>query len=80
MSVAAPEDLTVDNLTSHVIASSSYSDDERAKFVISKLIRHCHDFVRETNLTTPEWEMAWQYMTAVSEAVSLLKLRRCPEY
>ena len=60
-----PEDLTVENLTPHVIKTSSNIDDERIRFIFSKLIHHSHDFVRETELKTAEWEAAWQYLTAV---------------
>lgn len=59
------EDLTIENLTAHVVKVSSNISNERVKFIWSKLIQHSHDFVRETELTTAEWEAAWQYLTAV---------------
>ena len=61
----SPDDLTIDNLTSHVIKLSSNIENERLKFVFAKLIQYSHDFVRDTKLTTAEWEAAWQYLTAV---------------
>ena len=64
-SKASSDDLTIDNLTPHVIKLSSNIEDERLKFVFAKLIQHSHDFVRETKITTPEWEAAWQYLTRV---------------
>ena len=63
--VSSPDDLTIEKLTPHVINMSSNIDDERLKFVFSKLIQYSHDFVRETKLTTAEWEAAWQYLTEV---------------
>ena len=60
-----PDDLTIENLTTHAINIGSNIDDERVKFISAKLIQHSHDFVRETKLTTDEWELAWQYMTRV---------------
>ena len=60
-----PDDLTVENLTSQAIEIGSNIGDERVKFIFSRLIQHSHDFVRETNLRTGEWEAAWQYMTRV---------------
>jgi hypothetical protein len=61
----SPNDLTIDNLTPHVIKLSSNIESERLKFVFAKLIEHSHDFVRDTKLTTAEWEAAWQYLTEV---------------
>lgn len=62
---ASPDDLTIDNLTPHVIKLSSNIENERLKFVFAKLIQYSHDFVRDTKLTTAEWEAAWQYLTEV---------------
>jgi protocatechuate 3,4-dioxygenase beta subunit len=59
--------LTIDNLTPHVINLSSNIQHERLKFVFGKLIQYSHDFVRETKLTTAEWEAAWQYLTDVGK-------------
>lgn len=69
MSMSSPflNDLTVENLTAHVLKTNSYGDDERATYVLSCLVQHLHDFVRETKLTTEEWEMAWQYLTKVNQ-------------
>jgi hypothetical protein len=61
----SPDDLTIDNLTPHVIKLSSNIESERLKFVFAKLIQYSHDFVRDTKLTTAEWEAAWQYLTEV---------------
>lgn len=61
----SPNDLTIDNLTPHVIKLSSNIKDERLKFVFAKLIQYSHDFVRDTKLTTAEWEAAWKYLTEV---------------
>lgn len=60
---SSPDDLTVNNLTPHVIKLSSNIENERLKFVFAKLIQYSHDFVRDTKLTTAEWEAAWQYLT-----------------
>jgi Catechol dioxygenase N terminus len=61
------EDLTIENLTPHVVRVSSNINNERIKLMFSKLIQHSHDFVRETELTTAEWEAAWLYLTQVGE-------------
>lgn len=67
------EDLTADNLTQHVIKISSNIDNERVKYIFSKLIQHAHDFVREVDLQRDEWEASWQFLTEVG-AYGLLKL------
>jgi hypothetical protein len=59
------EDLTIDNLTSHVISMSTQIDDARVKYLTTKLIQHLHDFVRDVQLRTDEWEAAWQFLTKV---------------
>jgi hypothetical protein len=74
--MASPDDLTVDNLTPHVIKLSSNIADERVKLIFSKLIQYSHDFVRDTKLTTAEWEAAWAYLTEVS-LVSTCRLHGC---
>ncbi|OAL22504.1 hypothetical protein AYO22_07062 [Fonsecaea multimorphosa] len=63
----SPDDLTIENLTPHVIKLGSNINDERLKFVVAKLIQYSHDFVRDTKLTTAEWESAWQYLTEVGQ-------------
>jgi len=64
-STSSPDDLTIENLTPHVIKLGSNINDERLKFVFAKLIQYSHDFIRDTKLTTTEWESAWQYLTEV---------------
>jgi hypothetical protein len=58
-------DLDVDDLTAHVIKVSSNIDNERVKFIFSRLIRHSHDFIRETAIQRHEWEAAWEFLTQV---------------
>lgn len=59
------EDITAENLTDHVIKISSNISNERVKYIFSKLIKHAHDFVREVDLQTDEWEATWQFLAAV---------------
>ena len=66
-SSAVTVDLTIENLTAYVLKTNSYGHDARATLILSRVVQHLHDLVRETKLTTKEWEMAWQYLTKVSE-------------
>lgn len=59
-------DLTAKNLTEHVVnVSTENISDERTKTLISGLIKHLHDYVREVELRPGEWEIGWQYLTKV---------------
>jgi hypothetical protein len=57
-------DLTEDNLTENVIRINSQGkDNPRLNYVLSKLVRVLHDFVKDVDLQTDEWEQAWQFLT-----------------
>lgn len=61
------QDLLADNLTAHVIKTSTHNvQNERVKELISKLIQHLHDYVRDVQLKPDEWEEAIKYLTQVS--------------
>ncbi|KUJ17019.1 dioxygenase [Mollisia scopiformis] len=61
------EDLTIGNLTAHVIQMSTKGEDSRVKYLTAKLIQHLHDFVRDVELQTDEWEVAWQFLTRIGQ-------------
>ncbi|KAH8817323.1 Intradiol ring-cleavage dioxygenase [Xylogone sp. PMI_703] len=62
------EDLLANNLTPHVIKTSTQNvKDERVKELISKLIQHLHDYTREVQLKPHEWEAAVHYLTNVGQ-------------
>jgi hydroxyquinol 1,2-dioxygenase len=52
-------------ITQAVIARLSECQDPRFKRVMTSLITHLHDFVREVKLTEPEWLTAIQFLTDV---------------
>jgi hypothetical protein len=57
-------DLTEDNLTENVIRINSQGkDNPRLNYVLSKLVRVLHDFIKDVDLQTDEWEQAWQFLT-----------------
>lgn len=57
-------DLTEDNLTENVIRLNSQGkDNPRLNYVLSKLVKVLHDFVKDVDLQTEEWEAAWQFLT-----------------
>ena len=57
-------DLTEENLTENVIRINSQGkENPRLNYVLSKLVKYLHDFVKEVELQTDEWEHAWQFLT-----------------
>ena len=56
------------SITQAVIARLSECDDPRFKRVMTSLIHHLHDFVREVELTESEWFTAIQFLTDVGKA------------
>jgi hydroxyquinol 1,2-dioxygenase len=57
-----------DTLTDAVIGRLAECDDPRFKEVMTSLIRHLHDFVRDVELTEAEWLTAIRFLTAVGQA------------
>jgi hydroxyquinol 1,2-dioxygenase len=55
------------SITAAVIGRLSEVDDPRFKRVMTSLITHLHDFVREVKLTDSEWFAAVQFLTDVGQ-------------
>jgi hydroxyquinol 1,2-dioxygenase len=55
------------SITEAVVARLSQSDDPRFKSVMTALITHLHDFVREVQLTEAEWLTAIEFLTDVGK-------------
>jgi hydroxyquinol 1,2-dioxygenase len=55
------------SITQAVIGRLSESDDPRFKRIMTSLITHLHDFVREVKLTEPEWLAAIEFLTDVGQ-------------
>jgi hypothetical protein len=63
------ENLTAENLTQHVIdISTENAPNGRSKDLISGLIKHVHDYVREARITPAEWELGWKFLTDVRKS------------
>lgn len=56
-------DFTEDSATTAVIDSFADTPNPRLREILSCLLPHLHDFVRETRLTTTEWESAIRFLT-----------------
>ncbi len=55
------------DLTAAVISSFEETPDPRVKFLMEKLVKSLHDFVRRTDLTFGEWEYAIDFLTRVGQ-------------
>ncbi len=55
------------SITQAVISRLSGCDDPRFKRIMTSLITHLHDFVREVSLSEPEWLEAIQFLTDVGK-------------
>lgn len=56
--------ITEHNITDAVVARFEGCTDPRLKEVLTSLVRHLHDFVRETRLTEDEWMRGIEFLTA----------------
>ena len=55
------------SITRAVIARMDDCDDPRFKRVMTALVTHLHDFIREVELTEAEWIQAIQFLTDVGQ-------------
>ena len=55
------------SITQAVISRLSECSDPRFERIMTSLVTHLHDFVREVNLTEPEWLAAIQFLTDVGK-------------
>ncbi len=56
-------DITVENITRAVVASMAADTDPRLRELISGLVSHLHDFIRETKPSHAEWRRAIDFLT-----------------
>jgi len=54
---------TEENITQNVLDSMAQAPDPRLKKVMTSLISHLHDFIREVELTQEEWALGVQFLT-----------------
>ena len=55
------------DLTQRVLEKVAAAPDPRFRAIMTSLVRHLHDFVRETKLTQAEWMTAIQFLTATGQ-------------
>ncbi|WP_329049019.1 intradiol ring-cleavage dioxygenase [Streptomyces violaceus] len=61
-------DATGADITEQALASLRATADPRLRELLTGLVRHLHDFARETRLTQEEWERAIAFLTATGQA------------
>ncbi|WP_020134998.1 intradiol ring-cleavage dioxygenase [Streptomyces sp. 351MFTsu5.1] len=55
------------SVTEEAVASLHATADPRLRELLTGLVRHLHDFARETRLTQQEWEKAISFLTATGQ-------------
>jgi len=60
-------DFDAKSITEAVISRMSHCEDPRFQHVMTSLVRHLHDFVRDVQLTEAEWITAIQFLTDVGK-------------
>ncbi|WP_338784326.1 intradiol ring-cleavage dioxygenase [Streptomyces sp. DG1A-41] len=61
-------DATGAGISEQALASLRGTADPRLRELLTGLVRHLHDFARETQLTQEEWERAIAFLTATGQA------------
>lgn len=56
------------NFTQHVIDLMAPETKPRHREILSSLITHLHDFIREVELTQDEWIVGVNYVNAIGQA------------
>ncbi|SEP67514.1 catechol 1,2-dioxygenase [Streptomyces sp. yr375] len=60
-------DFSAETATAAVVDSFARASDPRLRELLSGLVRHLHDFVREVEPTRAEWEQAIAFLTATGQ-------------
>ncbi|MFD5594096.1 intradiol ring-cleavage dioxygenase [Streptomyces griseorubiginosus] len=60
-------DAIASSVTEEAVASLHATADPRLRELLTGLVRHLHDFARETRLTQQEWEKAIAFLTATGQ-------------
>ncbi len=58
---------TEEQITQNVLESMASAPNPRLKAVMTSLIKHVHDFIREVELTQDEWALAIQFLTRTGQ-------------
>lgn len=62
-----PTTVTEDTITDAAVARWATAHDPRTAELMTALVRHLHDFARETHLTEDEWMAAVRWLTATGQ-------------
>jgi len=66
-------DISPETITDRVTAINSLCDNPRMKLIMEVLVKHLHQVVSETNLTTAEWMSAIQFLTRVGQTCTNIR-------
>lgn len=60
-------DITPEEATGAVVEAFENTPDPRLREVLTSLVRHLHDWVREIDPAMTEWQIAIDYLTCVGQ-------------
>ncbi len=63
-------EFTKDSITDAVLGRLAGCENPRLRQVMTSLVKHLHDFVRETEITEAEWQAGIQFLTATGQMCS----------
>ena len=66
----ATRDFDEHSITDAVVDRFADTPDPRLKQIVTSLVRHAHDFVRDVELTEAEWLAAVQFLTRTGQICS----------
>ena len=58
---------TADDITAEVLKRFDAADDSRIREIMRSLVRHLHGFIKDVQLTEPEWFAAIQFLTRTGQ-------------
>ncbi|KAL1947698.1 hypothetical protein VTO73DRAFT_13422 [Trametes versicolor] len=64
---------SADVITANMLKLTDLTPDDRKRFLLKNLVTHLHQFVRETSLTTQEWEETIFFLTATGQKCTPLR-------
>ncbi|TBU65983.1 aromatic compound dioxygenase [Dichomitus squalens] len=62
-----------DVITANMFKLTELTPDDRKRFLLRNLVAHLHSFVRETSLTTAEWDQTIKFLTRVGQTCTPIR-------
>jgi len=60
-------------ITENILKLNDLNSNPRTKLIFGSLIKHLHQFINETNITTEEWMQAIQFLTRTGQTCTHIR-------